>query len=107
MVTSLPLGDTIQIGDFVTLIVLAIEGNLIRFGVEPSEQGGIDPSVLLEGRAESNLHWWELLSDSETSRSLPQNGRAGNGSGRGGPKHPCPVLTPASQTPHGVLYGPA
>jgi hypothetical protein len=60
MVTSLSLGDKIQIGDSVTLTVLAIEGNLIRLGVEPSEQAGLDPSILIEGRAESNLHWWEL-----------------------------------------------
>jgi hypothetical protein len=60
MVTSLSPGDTIQIGNSVTLTVLAIEGNLIRFGVEPSESGGLDPSILIEGRAKSNLHWWEL-----------------------------------------------
>jgi hypothetical protein len=60
MVTSLSPGDKIQIGDSVTLTVLAIEGNLIRLGVEHSEPGGLDPSILIEGRAASNLHWWEL-----------------------------------------------
>jgi hypothetical protein len=60
MVTSLSPGDKIQIGDTVTLTVLAIEGKLIRFGVEPSEPCRLDPSILVEGRAESNLHWWEL-----------------------------------------------
>jgi hypothetical protein len=60
MVTSLSPGDKIHVGDSVTLTFLAVEGNLIRVGVESSEPGGPDPSVLIEGSAESDLTWWEL-----------------------------------------------
>jgi hypothetical protein len=60
MVTSLSPGDTIHVGDAVTLTVLAIEGNLIRVGVESSESGGQSPSVLIEGSVQSDLNWWEL-----------------------------------------------
>jgi sRNA-binding carbon storage regulator CsrA len=40
MVTSLSTGDKIHIGDSLTLTILAIEGDLIRFGVESSGPGG-------------------------------------------------------------------
>jgi hypothetical protein len=60
MVTSLSAGDKIHIGNSVTLTLLAIEGNVVRFGVEASERGGRDHSVLIEGSAESDLAWWEL-----------------------------------------------
>ena len=60
MVTSLSKGDKIHVGDSVTLTVLAIEGDLIRFGVQSSKAGGRSPSVLIEGRNESDLNWWEL-----------------------------------------------
>jgi hypothetical protein len=60
MVTSLSTGDKVYIGDTVTLTLLAIEGDLIRFGVESSEAGGHGPGVLFEGSVESDLNWWEL-----------------------------------------------
>jgi hypothetical protein len=60
MVTSLSPGDKIHVGDSVTLTLLAIEGNLIRFRVESSEPDSHCASVLIEGSAESDLRWWEL-----------------------------------------------
>jgi hypothetical protein len=60
MVTSLVTGDKIHIGDSITLTLLAIEGDLIRFGVESSESDRPGPRVLIEGSAESDLNWWEL-----------------------------------------------
>jgi hypothetical protein len=60
MVTSLSAGDKIHVGDSVTLTLLAIEGDLIRFGVESSEPVGHCLSILIEGSAESGLNWWEL-----------------------------------------------
>jgi hypothetical protein len=62
MVTSLSPGDTIHVGDSVTLTLLAIEGNLIRLGVESSEPGVHGPGVLIKGNGESDLEWWELNS---------------------------------------------
>jgi hypothetical protein len=60
MVTTLSTGDTIRVGDSITLTLLAVEGDLVRFGVEPSEPGGQGPGALIEGIAESDLSWWEL-----------------------------------------------
>jgi hypothetical protein len=60
MVTSLSPGDTIQVGDSVTLTLLAVEGDLIRLGVESSASGGPGPNVLLEGQHETAFNWWEL-----------------------------------------------
>jgi hypothetical protein len=60
MVTSLSEGDTIHVGDSVTLTLLGVEGDLIHFGIESSEAGGRSSSVLIEGRNESDLNWWEL-----------------------------------------------
>jgi hypothetical protein len=60
MITSLSKGDKIHIGDSVTLTLLAIEGDLIRFGIASSKSGGPDPNVLIEGRYESDLNSWEL-----------------------------------------------
>jgi hypothetical protein len=60
MVTSLCEGDKIHIGDSVTLTLLAVEGDQIRFGVETSGAAGPGTSVLIEGRKESGLNWWEL-----------------------------------------------
>ena len=59
MVTSLSKGDKIHVGDSVTLTILAIEGDLIRFGVESSETTGSGPSILIDGRNKSDLNWWE------------------------------------------------
>lgn len=60
MITSLSKGDKIHIGDSVTLTLLAIDGDLIRFGVGSSKSGGSGPSILIEGQTESDLSWWEL-----------------------------------------------
>ena len=60
MVTTLSEGDKIHIGDSVTLTLLAVEGDLIRFGIEHSESGGPGTSVFIEGPKESGLDWWEL-----------------------------------------------
>ena len=60
MVTTLCAGDKIYFDDSVTLTLLAVEGNLIRFGVESSEPGDPGASVRIEGRSESDLNWWEL-----------------------------------------------
>ncbi len=60
MVTSLSPGDKIHVGDLITLTLLAVEGDLVRFGLEPSEPGDAGPEVLIEGRKESDLNWWEL-----------------------------------------------
>jgi len=60
MVTNLSTGDKIHVGDSVTLTLLAVEGDLIRFGVESSESGGPGPNVLLEGQNETAFNWWDL-----------------------------------------------
>jgi hypothetical protein len=60
MVTTLSPGDKIHIGDFITLILLTVEGNLLHFGIESSDVGGHCVSVHIEGKAESDLKWWEL-----------------------------------------------
>jgi hypothetical protein len=60
MVTSLSVGEEVHIGDSVTLTVLAIEGDLIRLGVESREPGGQGLGALIEGGAESDLNGWEL-----------------------------------------------
>ena len=63
MVTTLSEGDKIHVGDSVTLTLLAVEGDLIRFGIEYSESGGPGTSVFIEGpkvTKESGLNWWEL-----------------------------------------------
>jgi hypothetical protein len=48
MVTTLSEGDTIHFGESATLTLLAIEGDLIRFGVESSRSAGRSPGVLIE-----------------------------------------------------------
>jgi len=60
MVTTLATGDKIHVGDSVTLTLLAIEGDLISFGIESSQPSGHGSSIRIEGRAESDLRWWEL-----------------------------------------------
>lgn len=60
MVTSLSIGDRICVADCVTLTLLAIEGDLIRFGLESSEPGRPVPSVRLEECIETNLNGWDL-----------------------------------------------
>jgi hypothetical protein len=60
MVTTLSPGDKIYIEDSFTLILQTVEGNLVHFGIESSEVGSHCVSVHIEGRAESDLKWWEL-----------------------------------------------
>lgn len=60
MVTTLVTGDTIHVGDSVTLTLLGIEDDRIRIGVELSKSASPDPSVLVEERKESDLNWWDL-----------------------------------------------
>ena len=60
MVTTLAEGDKIHVGDSVTLTLLGVDGDLIRFGIESSEAGGHGTGVLIEGRSETDLNWWEL-----------------------------------------------
>lgn len=60
MVTNLSKGDIIQVGESVTLTLLDVQGDLIRFGVESSEPSDPDLSVLIEGLKGGALNWWEL-----------------------------------------------
>jgi hypothetical protein len=55
VVTTLSIGDKIHAGDSVTLALVAVEGDLIRFGVKSSESGGPVSSVLIEVRNEPDL----------------------------------------------------
>jgi hypothetical protein len=47
--------NVIHAGDSVTLTLLAVEGDLIPFGVESAESGGPVSSVLTEVRNEPDL----------------------------------------------------
>jgi len=62
MATSLSVGEKVHIGDSVTLTLLGIEGELVRFEVESSRFGDHGPNVLIEGSAESDLDSWQLNS---------------------------------------------
>jgi hypothetical protein len=58
MVFDLFPGDVIYVGDAVTLTVMAVEGNLIRFGLESPD--GERPDAGPDGqRADSKQGWWE------------------------------------------------
>jgi hypothetical protein len=59
MVYDLSPGDVIHIGDAVTLTVVAVEGNLIRFGLE-SPQAGYPDAGPDSQRADPKHGWWEL-----------------------------------------------
>jgi sRNA-binding carbon storage regulator CsrA len=52
MVIDLSTGNTIRIGNSVTLTVLAIEKDQVRFGIESSERDGNTPSFLAEESVE-------------------------------------------------------
>jgi hypothetical protein len=60
MVTILSPGDKLHVGVSVTLTVVAIERNLIRVGIDSSDPGSPGLSVFIEGKAESDLNWWDL-----------------------------------------------
>lgn len=59
MVYDLSPGDVVHIGDAVTLTVVAVDGNLIRFGLEApdGEESGPTPHGQ---QAEPKQGWWEL-----------------------------------------------
>lgn len=59
MVYDLPPGDIIHIGDAVTLSVVAVEGNLICFGME-SPNGGCPDAGTDCQQADLKRGWWEL-----------------------------------------------
>jgi Global regulator protein family len=56
MLTNLSTGDKIHIGDSITLTILAIEGDLVRFKIESSEPDS--PPFHCEGNAASDCSWW-------------------------------------------------
>ena len=59
MLYDLSPGDVMHIGETVTLNVVAVEGNLIRFGFE-SPDGGC-PGAGTDGQqADPKQGWWEL-----------------------------------------------
>jgi hypothetical protein len=59
MVYDLSPGDVFHIGDAVTLTVVAVEGNLIRFGLESPD--GEYPDAGPHGQqADPKQGWWEL-----------------------------------------------
>jgi hypothetical protein len=60
MVYDLSPGDVLHIGEAVTLTVVAVEGDLIRFGLEPPD--GERPGVAPDGQqADRYLFWLVLL----------------------------------------------
>jgi hypothetical protein len=59
VVYDLAPGDVLRIGDAVTLTVVAVEGDLIRFTV--ASPGGECPDVDLGGPQPGTEHgWWRL-----------------------------------------------
>ena len=59
MVYDLSPGDVIHIGDAVTLTVVAVEGNLIRFGLESPESECPDAGPDCQ-QADPKQEWWQL-----------------------------------------------
>ena len=58
MVYDVSPGDVLHIGDAVTLTIVAVEGNLIRFGLESPD--GECPDVGPDGQqADPKQGWWE------------------------------------------------
>jgi hypothetical protein len=58
MLYDLSPGDAIRIGDAVTLTVMDVEGNLIRFGLDSPD--GERPDAGPDGQqADSKQGWWE------------------------------------------------
>ena len=60
MVYDVSPGDVIHIGETVTLTLVAVEGNLIHFGLEAPE--GECPDTGLDDRQQNDpkQDWWEL-----------------------------------------------
>jgi hypothetical protein len=59
MVYDLSPGDVLHIGDVVTLSVVAVEGNLARFGLESLDEEYPDAGPHCQ-RADPKQGWWEL-----------------------------------------------
>ncbi len=61
MVFNLSRGDVIRFGDDLTLTVLAVEDNLIRFGLElPESCPGADMDCEGADRSQTEARRWEL-----------------------------------------------
>jgi hypothetical protein len=64
MLFNLSAGAAIHVGDAVTLTVLAIEGDLVRFGLEMPEGVRLGAGVVGEDREQADLKdrrdWWEF-----------------------------------------------
>jgi hypothetical protein len=59
VVYDLSPGDVLHIGDAVTLTVMAVEGNLICFGLESPDGDRLDAGT--DGQqADAEQRWWEL-----------------------------------------------
>jgi hypothetical protein len=59
MVYELSPGDVIHIGDALTLTVVAVEGNLIRFGLESRDGECPDANPDCQ-HGDPKQGWWEL-----------------------------------------------
>jgi hypothetical protein len=59
MVYDLSPGDALHIGDALTLTVVAVEGDLIRFGLEAPEGASPDAGPDCRG-ADPTQGWWGL-----------------------------------------------
>ena len=59
MVYDLSPGDVVRIGNAVALTVLAVEGDLIRFGLETPDGTSPDEGSDCQ-QADPNQGWWEL-----------------------------------------------
>jgi hypothetical protein len=59
VVYDLSPGDVVRIGDVVTLTVMAVEGDLIRFGLESLEGASPDAGPDRQ-QADAEQRWWEL-----------------------------------------------
>jgi hypothetical protein len=59
VVYDLSPGDVVHIGDAVTLTVVAVEDNLIRFGLKAPD-GGCPDAGTDHQQADPKQGWWEL-----------------------------------------------
>jgi hypothetical protein len=59
MVYDLSPGDVLHIGDAVTLTVMAVEGGLVRFGLESPDDERPDAGTDWR-EVDPKLRWWEL-----------------------------------------------
>jgi hypothetical protein len=59
MIYDLSRGDSIHIGDAVTLTMVAVEGNLVHFWLESPDRERPDPGPDCQ-HADLTQSWWEL-----------------------------------------------